>query len=410
MHVTDIKNIRDSNIPLWKQYAQGRLKQFSLAAEDLDGDEIDTDATLIGEARQGASSHGELMLWTDKVGRPVAIGTTIMQGPPTAPVMGEVDEFHSLHTGPLQMTDADRTVWDVATPGFNWQPIPNAPTPASSKEELFAQAMALTKRFTAETGARGSPGPTLQEEPLHKFSYESDSGLRGGILMPWSIDTNPEILLALEVRPDEDGKFQWQYAAANYSAHGQFLLLDDRLVWSESPTRFGAKIPHLGWITDEVNLEEGLARVTPTKIDVVAVPKAPYRFLGSPEWSVDGKSVVLDMSQGPSSTTTVMTMKPDGSDLRNLGLGFMPSFSPDGKQVVFSESSRRIATVNADGTDRKVFAPRGWGSKWSPDGEYIAYAEGRNIVLADPKTEERRNLLTDEQSAGLSHTPGKSRT
>ena len=403
MHVPDIKQIRDPGIPLWKQYARARLKQFSLTAENQNGDEFDPSATLIGEARQGATSNGELLLWTDEVGRPVAIGTTIMQGPPTASVMGEVDEFHSLHTGPLQMTDGDRNVWDVATPGLNWQPVPDAPPPASSTEVLFAQAMALTKRFAAETGARGQPGPTLQEEPLHRFSYESDDGLRGGILMPWSIDTNPEILLALEVRPDNDGKLQWQYAAANYSAHGQFLLLDDQLVWSESPARFGAKISHLGWITANVNLEEGLALVTPAKIDVVTVPKAPYRFLGSPEWSVDGKSVVLDMSQGPSSTTTVMTMKPDGSNLRNLGLGFMPSFSPDGKQVVFSESSRRITTVNADGSDRKVFAARGWGSKWSPDGKYIAYADGRNIVLADPNTKESRNLLTDEQSAGISY-------
>jgi hypothetical protein len=266
---------------------------------------------------------------------------------------------------------------------------------------LFAQAMALTKRFTAETGARGQPGPTLQDEPLHKFSYESDSGLRGGILMSWSIDTNPEILLALEVRPDDDGKLQWQFAAANYSAYGQFLLLDEQQVWSESPARFGAKIPHLGWITANVNLAEGLARVTPAKIDVVHEPQAPFRFLGSPDWSADGKTVVLDMSHGPSSTTTVMMMNADGSDLRNLGLGFMPSFSPDGKQVVFSQSGRSIATVNADGSDRKVFASRGWGSKWSPDGKYIAYADGRNIVLADPKTKERRNLLTDEQSAEL---------
>ncbi|MGZ0162981.1 MAG: DUF1583 domain-containing protein [Planctomycetales bacterium] len=403
MHVPDIKQIREPNIPLWKQYAQARLKQFVLTAEDENGDEFDPVATFIGEARQGPSSNGELVLWTDEVGRPVAIGTTIMQGRLTAAVMGEVDEFHSLHSGPLQMTDAGRSVWDVATSGLNWQPLPDAPQPASTKEELFAQAMALTKRFTAETGARGQPGPMLQDEPLHKFSYESDSGLGGGILMPWSIDSNPEILLALEVHPDNDRKLQWQFAAANYSAYGQFLLLDEQQVWSESPARFGAHISHLGWITANVNLEEGLARVTPAKIDVVHVPKAPFRFLGSPEWSVDGKSVVLDMSQGPSSTTTVMTMKPDGSDLRNLGLGFMPSFSPDGKQVVFSQSGRSIATVNADGSDRKVFAARGWGSKWSPNGKYIAYSDSRNIVLADPKTKETRNMLTDEQSAELSY-------
>lgn len=403
LHVPDLQQVRDPAIPLWKQYAQGRQKQFVLTAEDEDGGEFDPVPTLIGEARQGTTSRGELTLWTDNVGRPVAIGTTILLGSADAPVMREVNEFHSLHTGSIQMTDAGRNVWDVVTPGLKWQRLPDAPSPALSKDEIFAQAMSLTKRFTAETDARGRPEPKLQDEPLHSFSYMSDNGLRGGILMPWSLDTNPEILLTLEIRPGKDGQLEWQFAVANYSSSGQFLLLDDKLVWSESPARFGAKIPHLGWITDNVNLEEGLARVTPAKIEFVTAPKAPFRHLGSPEWSADGKSFVLDMSSGPSSTTHVILMNSDGSNLRDLGPGLMPSLSPDAKQVVFSQAGRSIATVNTDGSNRKVFAPSGWGSKWSPDGRYIAYSDGRNIVLADPKTGKRRNLLTDEQSAELSY-------
>ncbi|NQV28241.1 MAG: PD40 domain-containing protein [Rhodopirellula sp.] len=403
LKVPDADEVRDPDVPLWQQYSRLRLKQFELTATGEDGDDVAPIAKSIGESRQGTTSHGELGLWTDKVGRPVAIGTVIVLGSLDSTSMREVNEFHSLHTGEITMTDDGLGKWDVVVPGLDWQPLSDAPAPAKTEAELYAQAMTLAQRFAVETGARGNIGLTLQKAPLHRFAYKSDEQLRGGILIPWSLDTDPEFLLALEVRPDSNGALKWHFAGANYSASGQFLLLDDRLVWSESPARFGPKIQHLGWITGNLNLEDGLTRVIPAEIKEVTVPSPPFRHLGSPEWSTDGKSVVIDISDGGTNTSHVMLLNADGSDPRDLGPGCMPSLSPDEKQVVFSVPGQGILTMNADGSERTVLERRGWGSQWSPDGRFIAYGAGRNIVLADPKTDERRNLLTDEQASGLSY-------
>ncbi|MBI1313096.1 DUF1583 domain-containing protein [bacterium] len=399
--VPQVDQLRDPDIPLWKQYTQMRMKQFQLTATGENGDEVAPAATLIGESRQGSSSHGVLGLWTDNVGRPVAIGTAIALGLLDAESLREVDEFHSLHSGPIRMKDGDREVWNVVAPGLVWKVLPDAPPPADTPDELFAQAKKLTQRFTAETGARGRRGPTLQSEPLHRFSFKSEGGLCGGVLMAWSIETNPESLLALEVRPDDDGRLKWHFAGANYSSSGQFLLLDGQLAWSESPARFGGRIEHLGWFTDNVNLEASLVSVIPTKIDEVLMPRRPFRQLGSPQWSPDGRSAVIDLSEGDYDTSRVVVINVDGSGMRDLGPGCLPSFSPDGKQIVFSVLNGGVLTMNADGSERRMLEPTGFGAEWSPDGRFIGIRTGRNIVLAELQTGNRRNLLTDEQAADV---------
>ena len=403
LEVPDMRKVRDPDVPLWEQYTRLRMKQFELSAKGEGGDEIPAVATIIGVSKQSTYSHGQLGLWTDKVGRPVAIGTAIVLGELDSSRLKEVDEFHSLHSGPIRMTDAGKEVWNVFTPGLQWQLVPDAPAPAAGEDDLFAQATELTERFTASTGAPGRPGPELQTEPLHQFAYRSDAGLRGGILAAWSIDRNPETLLALEVRPDDDdGQLKWHFAAANYSSSGQFLSLGDQPVWSESPPRFGAKIPHLGWITDNLVLEDGLRRVIPTEINELTTPYAPFTHLGSPEWSADGKQIVIDMSQGGTDTSHIVLLNADGTEVRDLGAGCMPSLSHDGKQVVFSQPGQGIVKMNLDGSEREVIERNGWGTQWSPDGRFIAFGSDNNIVLVDQKTNERRKLLTDEQASELS--------
>ncbi len=401
LDVPQIDQLRDPDVPLWKQYTQMRMKQFQLTATAEDGGSIEPVATLIGESRQGSYSHGELGLWTDKVGRPVVIGTAIALGSLQAESMREVNEFHSLHSGPIKMKDGDRQVWNVVAPGLVWKELPDAPEPADTPDELFAQATKLTERFTAETGTRGRSQLKLRDEPLHRFSYETEAGLRGGVLMSWAIETNPETLVALEVRPDAKGELKWHFAGANYSSSGQFLLLDGQLVWSESPARFGANIEHLGWITDNVNLEASLVSVIPSKIDEVLMPQRPYRQLGSQQWSPDGKSAVIDLSKGDYDTSHVFIVSLDGSKTTDLGPGCLPSFSPDGKQVVFSIQGGGVLTMNSDGSNRKMLEPTGFGAEWSPDGRYIGIRTSRNIQIVDVQSGKRRNLLTDEQDADI---------
>jgi Tol biopolymer transport system component len=60
-----------------------------------------------------------------------------------------------------------------------------------------------------------------------------------------------------------------------------------------------------------------------------------------------------------------------------------PTWSPDGRKLLFANDARGIYVVNADGTERRrLTRTDGWGSAptWSPDGRTIAFARvGRGV-------------------------------
>ncbi len=81
----------------------------------------------------------------------------------------------------------------------------------------------------------------------------------------------------------------------------------------------------------------------------------------------------------------------EGNNLRNLGLGMMPTWSKDRKQLSFSRSG--IEVINADGTkQRSLTNGSGWGAQWSPDGKKIAYYSGLQIMTLDVATEKSTPL------------------
>ena len=131
----------------------------------------------------------------------------------------------------------------------------------------------------------------------------------------------------------------------------------------------------------------------------IAAPESSgFKQVSSPEWSSDSRKIVMDMSNGPRSTSHIFVVNADGSGLRKLGPGCMPSFSGDGRRIAFSMPGSGIMTMKSDGTDRQVIDRSGWGAQRSPDGKSIAYGKGGNITLVDIATKKTRLLLTAENA------------
>jgi hypothetical protein len=124
--------------------------------------------------------------------------------------------------------------------------------------------------------------------------------------------------------------------------------------------------------------------------------------LGSPEWSADGRRIALDVSNGSVSNSHVVVINADGTGMKDLGPGCMPSFSPDGSRIVYTNPGRGIVTMKADGTDSQVIDASGWGTQWSPDGKWIAYLKSANITLMEVATKKTRQLLVGEPGARYS--------
>lgn len=129
---------------------------------------------------------------------------------------------------------------------------------------------------------------------------------------------------------------------------------------------------------------------------VLGAPADGYVHMGSPECSVTGDRITLDMSKGSVDSSHVIVVKRDGSELVDLGSGCMPSLSRDGKSIVFSQRGTGIMMMDSDGTNRKIVDRAGWGVQYSPDGKQIAYGTYTNFTLLEIETNKKKTLLTGD--------------
>lgn len=132
---------------------------------------------------------------------------------------------------------------------------------------------------------------------------------------------------------------------------------------------------------------------------------APTEFTahGSPCFSPDGKKLAFDAwraKKGESSSKAhIVVTKADGTSSQDLGDGAMPSWSPDGKQIIFTRYSPNsgVWVMNADGSGKALIDRSGWCGQCSPDGKTIAYTKyhqgGANICLYNRKTKAQSFLF-----------------
>jgi TolB protein len=116
-----------------------------------------------------------------------------------------------------------------------------------------------------------------------------------------------------------------------------------------------------------------------------------------PSWSPDGNQIVFCSTRGDGENDDVYVVNVDGTDLRRLtdnGLAWdtFPSFSSDGKQILFRRLLRQrtpegtlfnseIMVMSPDGGDVRNLSRDpffdGWPA-WSPDGKRIAFSSNRS--------------------------------
>ena len=100
----------------------------------------------------------------------------------------------------------------------------------------------------------------------------------------------------------------------------------------------------------------------------------------SPRWSPDGTQVMWygwPPIKGEGSGARIYLNDPEGANLRDLGRGLWPHWSPDGKMIGFTLDGipNTAMIMNADGSERREVPNRFIQTRflaWSPDGEKVA--------------------------------------
>lgn len=162
--------------------------------------------------------------------------------------------------------------------------------------------------------------------------------------------------------------------------------VDDQPAWSPDGTRLAFRSLRSGYSDIWVMNADGSAQRNLTGSDYRAGTPASER----PVWSPDGSRIVFQHRDTglATSRSVLMTMRPDGSDVRTLSSlaadGFSilePAFTPDGKNIVARTSHAQqgdlLALFGADGAPWYWFGEHpgeGHTPAISPDGLWIAFA------------------------------------
>jgi len=182
----------------------------------------------------------------------------------------------------------------------------------------------------------------------------------------------------------------------------------------EAPTAIGdaSWSPHGEKIAIEYSYEKDMCEIWIIEIGKEEIiPKRIFKtklknFQGGISWAPDNKKIAFGMNN------SIYIIDSNGENLRKITEGASPSWSPDGKRIVFRgviEGKWKVYVVDIDGTNRERLTNSPSSIEeirpvWSPDGKWIVFQEEKvneqnkivsiNIVLINLETKSRQELIS----------------
>jgi TolB protein len=211
---------------------------------------------------------------------------------------------------------------------------------------------------------------------------------RNGLIV-YSAEKEGEPTQLVTIRPDGTGE-----TTITNLREGEAANPD----WSADGTR----------LTYEVGSDKGAGVFVAAADGSGARNLTPKGFQGQPSFSPDGRSIVFERDLGPGDNG-IHLMDSDGSDVRRLtrnpfpqpdscGCDTDPNFSPDGKTISFvrvkeDDKLAALFAMDADGSNVRRLTPYSYDvaikHAWSPDGRRIAIT-----INANPEPGESANVVT----------------
>ncbi|HEX6702230.1 MAG TPA: hypothetical protein VF101_15995 [Gaiellaceae bacterium] len=180
---------------------------------------------------------------------------------------------------------------------------------------------------------------------------------QNGLISFWTGAGTPAVWV---MRPDGSGRrlvtrFAQPAKRGSFSPDGRRLVFDGTRTATGPRENFDVQLVRLDG-TGRRWLTRGAARDTDAS------------------WSPDGRTIVFQRRLG-GGTSSIWTVRTDGTAERRLGPGTDPSFSPSGRRIAFARDGD-VYSMRSDGSDvRRLRHARGaaYPSGWSPDGRQILF-------------------------------------
>jgi Tol biopolymer transport system component len=121
---------------------------------------------------------------------------------------------------------------------------------------------------------------------------------------------------------------------------------------------------------------ERLAFVNGDRVFTIATDGSEIRKLGSgvhPVWTPDGDHIVYTSGRYTGRDQDIVVVRADGTGRRLLGRGLYPDVSPSGDEVAYSTPIGVFVLPFAGDGEPRLVVSNGFGPVWSPDGEFLAF-------------------------------------
>jgi Tol biopolymer transport system component len=144
----------------------------------------------------------------------------------------------------------------------------------------------------------------------------------------------------------------------------------------------------------------------------------PKTYATAPAWSSDGRRIAYEVRQGTllegkegthlySNVEEIAVMDADGKNVRTVGKGTKPAWSPNGKKLLFTAVDDKLQTtlsvMDADGKSAEELVKGSGDGAWSPDGKRVAYllSKTHSLHVCNADGSESRLVLKGDDAPVL---------
>jgi Tol biopolymer transport system component len=128
---------------------------------------------------------------------------------------------------------------------------------------------------------------------------------------------------------------------------------------------------------------------------------AEYPSVCSPEISPEGGRIAVDAWRAGESSTDAHVLIVHLADGRveDLGIGCMPTWSPEGDSIAFCKYGLGVFTLSLKGDKKETcIDPLGWAIQWSPSGKSLAYVRRNNLVVHDVASGKQFEIFPEDEN------------